>query len=44
MMVTAARVTVVEVEAIMPVGALDPETIVMPSIYVQPVVLAPMRA
>jgi 3-oxoacid CoA-transferase subunit A len=34
-------VTVVEVEEIVPVGQLDPEAIVTPSIFVQRVVLAP---
>jgi 3-oxoacid CoA-transferase subunit A len=34
MMATAARVTIAEVEEIVPLGALDPEAIVTPSIYV----------
>ena len=38
-----ARVTVIEVEEIVPVGQLDPETIVTPSIFVQRVVLVPRR-
>ena len=43
MMAMAARVTVAEVEAIVPVGALDPEAVVTPGIFVQRVVLAPRR-
>jgi 3-oxoadipate CoA-transferase alpha subunit len=43
MMAMAARVTVIEVEEIVPVGQLDPETIVTPSIFVQRVVLVPRR-
>jgi len=43
MMAMAARVTVVEVEEIVPVGQLDPETVVTPSIFVQRVVLVPRR-
>jgi 3-oxoacid CoA-transferase A subunit len=41
MMATAAQVTVAEVEEIVPVGRLDPETVVTPSIFVHRVVLAP---
>jgi 3-oxoadipate CoA-transferase, alpha subunit len=33
-MAAAARVTIVEVEKVVEVGELDPETIVTPSIYV----------
>ncbi len=43
MMAMAARVTVVEVEEIVPVGRLDPETIATPSIFVHRVVLAPRQ-
>ena len=41
MMATAAEVTIVEVEEVVPVGALDPELIVTPGIFVQRVVVAP---
>jgi 3-oxoadipate CoA-transferase, alpha subunit len=44
MMAMAARVTVVEVEEIVPVGQLDPEAVVTPGIFVQRVVLAPRGA
>jgi 3-oxoadipate CoA-transferase, alpha subunit len=44
MMAMAARVTIAEVEEIVPVGSLDPESVVTPSIFVQRVVLAPRRA
>lgn len=37
-MATAARLTVAEVDAVVPVGTLDPETIVTPSIFVDRVV------
>jgi 3-oxoacid CoA-transferase A subunit len=40
-MAPAARVTIVEVEEIVRVGALDPEAIVTPSIFVHRVVAAP---
>ena len=43
MMAMAARVTIVEVEEIVPVGALDPETVVTPGIFVQRVVAALRR-
>jgi 3-oxoacid CoA-transferase subunit A len=39
MMATAARVTIAEVEELVPVGALDPDAIVTPGIYVQRIVL-----
>lgn len=39
-MATAAAVTVAEVEEVVPTGALDPETVVTPSIYVDRVVVA----
>jgi 3-oxoacid CoA-transferase subunit A len=39
MMATAARVTIAEVEELVPVGALDPDAIVTPGIYVQRMVL-----
>ena len=38
MMATAGKVTVAEVEAIVPVGALDPDAIHTPGVYVQRVV------
>jgi len=41
MMATAARVTVAEVDEIVPVGRLDPEAVVTPSIFVHRVVQAP---
>ncbi|HWP28788.1 MAG TPA: 3-oxoacid CoA-transferase subunit A [Chloroflexota bacterium] len=40
-MAMAARVTIAEVEEIVPVGALDPETIVTPGIFVHRVVVVP---
>lgn len=40
MMCAAAAVTVVEAESIVPVGSLDPDTVHVPSIYVQRLVLA----
>jgi 3-oxoacid CoA-transferase subunit A len=39
-MAGAAKTTIVEVEEIVPVGSLDPETIVTPSIYVDRIVQA----
>jgi len=39
-MAAAASLTVVEVAEIVPVGALDPETVVTPSIYVDRIVVA----
>jgi 3-oxoacid CoA-transferase A subunit len=42
-MAMAARITIVEVEEIVPVGALDPEAVVTPGIFVQRVVAAPRR-
>ncbi|MBI2885931.1 MAG: 3-oxoacid CoA-transferase subunit A [Chloroflexi bacterium] len=38
-MATAARVTIVQVEEALPAGALDPEAVVTPGIYVQRLVL-----
>jgi 3-oxoadipate CoA-transferase, alpha subunit len=38
-MATAARLTVAEVTRVVPVGALDPETVVTPGIYVDRVVV-----
>jgi 3-oxoadipate CoA-transferase alpha subunit len=40
-MATAAAVTVVAVSAVVPLGALDPEVIVTPSLYVDRVVVVP---
>ena len=37
-MATAAKVTIVEVNEIVPVGALDPELIVTPSVFVDRIV------
>ncbi|HWP27970.1 MAG TPA: CoA-transferase, partial [Chloroflexota bacterium] len=42
-MAMAARITIAEVEEIVPVGALDPEAVVTPGIFVQRVVAAPRR-
>jgi len=39
-MATAAKITIVEVEEIVPTGELDPETIVTPSIFVDRIVQA----
>lgn len=39
-MATAAKTTIVEVDEIVPIGALDPEAIVTPSIYVHRIVQA----
>ena len=39
MMATAAKITIAEVEEIVPVGALDPDTVHTPGIYVKRVVL-----
>ncbi len=39
-MATAARVTIVEAEEIVPVGALDPEHIITPSVFVDRIVQA----
>jgi len=41
MMATAAAVTIVEVDEIVPVGSLDPEVVVTPGVFVQRVVHAP---
>ncbi|MGH9758410.1 MAG: CoA-transferase, partial [Candidatus Acidiferrales bacterium] len=40
-MATAAKTTIVEVEEIVPVGSLDPERIVTPSIFVDRIVQTP---
>jgi 3-oxoadipate CoA-transferase alpha subunit len=40
-MATAAALTIVEVDEVVPVGALDPEIIVTPAIYVDRVVVVP---
>ena len=40
-MATAARVTIVEVEEVVPVGALDPEAVVTPSIFVHRIAMVP---
>src|SRR5271155_330106 len=39
-MATAAKITIVEVDEVVEIGALDPETIVTPSIYVDRIVVA----
>lgn len=41
MMATAGRITVVEVEEIVPLGSLDPENIHVPGIYVQRMIVSP---
>jgi len=41
MMATAARVTIAEVEEIVELGALDPEAIVTPGIYVDRIIQGP---
>lgn len=41
MMATAGKVTVVEVEELVEVGALDPEQIVTPGLYVDRIVVNP---
>ena len=43
MIAMAARVTIAEVEQIVPVGELDPELVATPGIFVQRVVAAPRR-
>ena len=43
-MATAGRVCVAEVEAVVPVGALDPDEVHLPGIYVQRIVLNPHPA
>ena len=40
-MATAARVTIAEVEQLVPVGALDPDTIHVPSVYVKRIFQGP---
>ena len=42
-MATAATTTIVEVERVVPVGSLDPETVVTPGIFVNRVVVAQPR-
>ncbi|HEX4885190.1 MAG TPA: 3-oxoacid CoA-transferase subunit A [Casimicrobiaceae bacterium] len=42
-MATAARVTIAQVDEIVPLGALDPESIVTPGIFVRRVVAVPGR-
>jgi 3-oxoacid CoA-transferase subunit A len=44
MMCTAARVTIVEAERIVPVGGLDPDQIHVPGVYVKRLVLATSKA
>jgi 3-oxoadipate CoA-transferase alpha subunit len=39
-MATAAKTTIVEVEEVVEIGALDPETVVTPSIFVDRIVVA----
>jgi acyl CoA:acetate/3-ketoacid CoA transferase alpha subunit len=39
-MATAAKTTIVEVEEVVEIGELDPETIVTPSIFVDRIVVA----
>ena len=41
MMATAARVTIAEVEELVPAGAIDPDQVHTPSVYVQRVLVAP---
>jgi 3-oxoacid CoA-transferase subunit A len=41
MMAAAGRITVVEVEEIVPLGSLDPENIHVPGIYVQRMLISP---
>ncbi|HLG73944.1 MAG TPA: CoA transferase subunit A [Chloroflexota bacterium] len=43
MMATAARMTIVEAEEVVPAGSLDPESIVTPGIFVHRVVHVPRR-
>jgi 3-oxoadipate CoA-transferase alpha subunit len=42
-MATAATTTVVQVDEVVPLGALDPEAVVTPSIYVDRVVQVETR-
>jgi 3-oxoadipate CoA-transferase alpha subunit len=42
-MATAAKCTIAQVGEVVPLGALDPEAIVTPGIFVQRVVAAPSR-
>lgn len=42
-MATAARVSIVQVDSIVPLGTIDPETVVTPGIYVDRVVAVPPR-
>jgi 3-oxoadipate CoA-transferase alpha subunit len=39
-MATAAKTTIVEVEEVVEIGELDPETVVTPSIFVDRIVVA----
>jgi acyl CoA:acetate/3-ketoacid CoA transferase alpha subunit len=39
-MATAAKIVIVEVDEIVPVGSLDPETIITPSVFVDRIVQA----
>ena len=41
-MAAAARVTIVEVDGLVPVGELDPEVIVTPHVYVHRIVEVPV--
>jgi 3-oxoacid CoA-transferase subunit A len=41
MMATAGKITIAEVEEIVPLGALDPESIHTPGVYVQRIIKAP---
>jgi len=43
-MATAARITIAEVDEVVPAGGLDPEQIVTPGVYVDRVVQAPRHA
>ena len=38
-MATAARITIVEVEELVPLGAIDPERVVTPGIFVTRIVV-----
>jgi len=40
-MARAAKITIAEVEEIVPVGSLDPDDIHVPSVYVNRVIVAP---
>jgi 3-oxoacid CoA-transferase subunit A len=43
-MATAARVTVAEVEQLVPIGEIEPDQVHTPGIFVQRIVQAPERA